>query len=330
MNLLFQTIFKQLLVSISFLSLFLGSVSIILAQDYPNRTIKVVIPSSPGGPSDIFGRSLMQQLSENLGKPIIIENKPGAGSKIGIQQVAKSAPDGYTLLLVSSTFVINPSLYVDPGFEPLKDFVPVALPVSSPNVIVVHPSFPAKDIKEFFAIVKANPGKYNYASPGGGTGPHLSAELLKLKMNLDIAHIPYKGGGPALQAVLANQVSIGLSAIPPATPQVKAGALRALALTSSTRSTSLPEVPTLSESGVTDFEGDTLSFIMAPAGTPAAIVQKLNREITKALENPELRNKLTGMGYLTYGSTPEQVAQKIKVDIDKWAKVIKSGNIKPD
>jgi hypothetical protein len=330
MNLLFQTIFKQLLVSISFLSLFLGSVSIIHAQDYPNRTIKVVIPSSPGGPSDIFGRSLMQQLSENLGKPIIIENKPGAGSKIGIQQVAKSAPDGYTLLLVSSTFVINPSLYVDPGFEPLKDFVPVALPVSSPNVIVVHPSFPSKDIKEFFAIVKANPGKYNYASPGGGTGPHLSAELLKLKMNLDIAHIPYKGGGPALQAVLANQVSIGLSAIPPATPQVKAGALRALALTSSTRSTSLPEVPTLSESGVTDFEGDTLSFIMAPAGTPAAIVQKLNREITKALENPELRNKLTGMGYLTYSSTPEQVAQKIKVDIDKWAKVIKSGNIKPD
>ncbi len=330
MNLLFQTTFKRILLSFSFLGLLFGSSSIIRAQDFPNRAIKVVIPSSPGGPSDIFGRSLMQQLSENLGKPIIIENKPGAGSKIGIQQVAKSAPDGYTLLLVSSTFVINPSLYADPGFEALKDFVPVALPVSSPNVIVVHPSFPAKDIKEFFAIVKANPGKYNYASPGGGTGPHLSAELLKLKMNLDIAHIPYKGGGPALQAVLANQVPVGLSAIPPATPQVKAGALRALALTSSTRSTSLPEVPTLNESGVTDFEGDTLSFIMAPAGTPPAIVQKLNREITKALENSELRNKLTGMGYQIYSSTPEQVAQKIKFDIDKWAKVIKSGNIKPD
>lgn len=272
----------------------------------------------------------MQQLSENLGKPIIIENKPGAGSKIGIQQVAKSAPDGYTLLLVSSTFVINPSLYADPGFDPVKDFTPVALPVSSPNVIVVHPSFPAKDIKEFFAIVKANPGKYDYASPGGGTGPHLSAELLKLRMHLDMAHIPYKGGGPALQAVLANQVPIGLSAIPPATPQVKAGALRALALTSSTRSSSLPDVPTLNEAGVTDFEGDTLSFIMAPAGTPPAIVQKLNREITKALENSELRNKLISMGYLTYNSTPEQVSQKIKVDIEKWAKVIKSGNIKPD
>jgi tripartite-type tricarboxylate transporter receptor subunit TctC len=330
MKLLFENIRTLCLVRISLLALLFVFGSIGHAQDYPNRPIKVVIPSSPGGPSDIFGRSLMQQLGENLGRPIVIENKPGAGSKIGIQQVAKSAPDGYTLLLVSSTFVINPSLYADPGFDPIKDFAPVALPVSSPNVIVVHPSFPAKDIKEFFAIIKANPGKYNYASPGGGTGPHLSAELLKLRMNLDIAHIPYKGGGPALQAVLANQVPIGLSAIPPATPQVKAGALRALALTSTTRSSSLPDVPTLSESGVTDFEGDTLSFIMAPAGTPPAIVQKLNREITKAMENPELRNKLTGMGYQVYSSTPEQVAQKIKVDIDKWAKVVKSGNIKPD
>ena len=330
MNSLFEYSQKLGFIRLYFLVLLLGLSSIVHAQDYPNRPIKVVIPSSPGGPSDIFGRSLMQQLSENLGKPIIIENKPGAGSKIGIQQVAKSAPDGYTLLLVSSTFVINPSLYADPGFDPIKDFTPVALPVSSPNVIVVHPSFPAKDIKEFFAIVKANPGKYEYASPGGGTGPHLSAELLKLRMHLDMAHIPYKGGGPALQAVLANQVPIGLSAIPPATPQVKAGALRALALTSSTRSSSLPDVPTLNEAGVTDFEGDTLSFIMAPAGTPPAIVQKLNREITKALENSELRNKLIGMGYLTYSSTPEQVSQKIKVDIEKWAKVIKSGNIKPD
>jgi tripartite-type tricarboxylate transporter receptor subunit TctC len=321
---------RNFLIRFGFVVLVLNFVSIANAQEFPNRPIKVVIPSSPGGPSDIFGRSLMQQLSENLGQPIIIENKPGAGSKIGIQQVAKSAPDGYTLLLVSSTFVINPSLYSDPGFDPVKDFVPVALPVSSPNVIVVHPSFPAKDIKEFFAIVRANPSKYNYASPGGGTGPHLSAELLKLRMNLNITHIPYKGGGPALQAVLANQVSIGLSAIPPATPQVKAGALRALALTSSTRSTSLPDVPTLNESGVVDFEGDTLSFIMAPAGTPPAVVQKLNREIAKALENPDLRNKLMGMGYQIYNSTPEQVSQKIKVDLEKWAKVIKSGNIKPD
>jgi len=159
------------------------------AQDYPNRPIKVIIPFAPGGPSDIVGRVLMQQISENLNKPIIIENKPGAGSNIGIQQVARATPDGYTLLLVSSTFVINPSLYSNAGFDPIKDFSIIALPVSSPNILVVNPSFPAKDIREFFTIVKASPGKYDYASPGGGTGPHLSAELLKLKMNLDISHI---------------------------------------------------------------------------------------------------------------------------------------------
>ncbi|MBU3615261.1 tripartite tricarboxylate transporter substrate binding protein [Polynucleobacter sp. Latsch14-2] len=315
----------------TFLSLLLlGSCAFAQAQNYPNRPIKVVIPFAPGGPSDIVGRVLMQQMSENLNTPIIIENKPGGGSNIGIQQVAKSAPDGYTLLLVSSTFVINPTLYPNPGFDANKDFAAVALPVSSPNVLVVNPNFPAKDIKEFFAVVKAAPGKYDYASPGAGTGPHLSAELLKLKMNLDIAHIPYNGGGPALQAVLGNQVPIGLSALPPAVPQVKGGALRALAVTSTTRSPSLPDVPTLKESGVTDFEGDTLQFIVAPAGTPTAIVQKLNREITKALDNPELKSKLIGMGYLTYNYTPEQTTQKVKVEVDKWAKVIQSRNIKPD
>lgn len=300
------------------------------AQDYPNKPIKVVIPFAPGGPSDIVGRILLQQMSENLNKPIIIENKPGAGSNIGIQQVARSAPDGYTLLLVSSTFVINPSLYPNPGFDAIKDFSAISLPVSSPNVLVVNPSFPAKDMKEFFAVIKAAPGKYDYASPGGGTGPHLSAELLKLKMNLDITHISYNGGGPALQAVLGNQVPIGLSALPPAVPQIKAGIVRALAVTSTTRSPSIPDVPTLKESGVSDFEGDTLQFIVAPAGTPAAIIQKLNQEIAKALENPEVKNKLIGMGYLTYSYTPEQTSQKIKLEVDKWAKVIQSRNIKPD
>jgi len=300
------------------------------AQDYPNKPIKVVIPFAPGGPSDIVGRILLQQMSENLNRPIIIENKPGAGSNIGIQQVARSAPDGYTLLLVSSTFVINPSLYPNPGFDAIKDFSAISLPVSSPNVLVVNPSFPAKDMKEFFAVIKAAPGKYDYASPGGGTGPHLSAELLKLKMNLDITHIPYNGGGPALQAVLGNQVPIGLSALPPAVPQIKAGTVRALAVTSTTRSPSIPDVPTLKESGVSDFEGDTLQFIVAPAGTPTAIIQKLNQEIAKALENPEVKNKLIGMGYLTYSYTPEQTSQKIKLEVDKWAKVIQSRNIKPD
>ena len=300
------------------------------AQEYPNKPIKVVIPFAPGGPSDIIGRLLVQKLSENLGKPFFIENKPGAGSNIGIQQVAKSAPDGYTLLLVSSAFVINPSLYTNPGFDAIKDFAPIALPVSSPNVIVVNPGFAAKDNKDFLSLIKANPGKFDYASPGGGTGPHLSAELLKLRANLDIKHIPYNGGGPALQAVLGDQVPIGFSALPPAVPQVKGGKLLALALTSNVRSPALPDVPTLAESGITDFEGDTLQFILAPAGTPNAIVQKLNAEISKALSSPELKDKLLSMGYIVYLYSTEQTLQKIKTEIDKWARVIKAGNIKPD
>ena len=296
------------LVSICFQAVWFSKTS--YAQEYPNKPIKIVIPFAPGGPSDIIGRLLVQKLSENLGKPFFIENKPGAGSNIGIQQVAKSPPDGYTLLLVSSA--------------------PVALPVSSPNVVVVNPGFAAKDIKEFLSLVKANPGKFDYASPGGGTGPHLSAELLKLRANLDIKHIPYNGGGPALQAVLGDQVPIGFSALPPAVPQVKGGKLLALALTSSVRSPALPDVPTLAESGITDFEGDTLQFILAPAGTPNAVVQKLNSEISKALASPELKEKLLSMGYIVYYYSTEQTAQKIKSEIDKWARVIKAGNIKPD
>ena len=316
------------LVSICFQAVWFSKTS--YAQEYPNKPIKIVIPFAPGGPSDIIGRLLVQKLSENLGKPFFIENKPGAGSNIGIQQVAKSPPDGYTLLLVSSAFVINPSLYSNPGFDATKDFAPVALPVSSPNVVVVNPGFAAKDIKEFLSLVKANPGKFDYASPGGGTGPHLSAELLKLRANLDIKHIPYNGGGPALQAVLGDQVPIGFSALPPAVPQVKGGKLLALALTSSVRSPALPDVPTLAESGITDFEGDTLQFILAPAGTPNAVVQKLNSEISKALASPELKEKLLSMGYIVYYYSTEQTAQKIKSEIDKWARVIKAGNIKPD
>ena len=302
-----------------------------LAQDYPVKPVKILIAFAPGGPSDIVGRLLAQKLTENFGdKPFLIENRPGAGGNIGIGQVAKAAPDGYTLLLVSSAFVINPSLYSNAGFDAVKDFTPITLAVTSPNVLVVTPAFPAKDMKEFFSEIKANPGKYNYASPGGGTGPHLSAELMKLRAQLDMAHIPYNGGGPAIQAVLAAQVPIGFSALPPAVPLVKSGKMRALAVTSSVRAPTLPEVPTVAESGLPDFEGDTLQLIVAPAGTPPGIVAKLQAEIARALAAPDLREKLLGLGFIIVASTPEQTAQKIRVELDKWARVIKAGNIKPD
>ena len=300
------------------------------AQEYPNRPIKIVIPYPPGGPSDIVGRLLGQALSESLGKPVIIESKPGAAANIGMQYVARSSPDGYTLLLVSSNLVINPNLYANPGYDAIKDFSPIIMPAGSPNLLVVHPSFPAKNIQEFLALIKANPGKYDFASPGGGSGPHLSAELLKLKLNLNMQHIPFNGGGPALQAVLGNQVPIGFSTLPPAIAQVKSGKLISIAFTSSSRSPVLPETPTLGESGVNDVEGETLQFIVAPAGTPNSIIQKLNVEFNKALSNPELQSKLVSAGYFVYNNSPEQTAQKIRTELDKWGAVIKAGKIKPD
>jgi tripartite-type tricarboxylate transporter receptor subunit TctC len=300
------------------------------AQEYPNRPIKIVIPYPPGGPSDIVGRLLGQALSESLGKPVIIESKPGAAANIGMQYVARSNPDGYTLLLVSSNLVINPNLYANPGYDAIKDFSPIIMPAGSPNLIIVHPSFPAKNIQEFLALIKANPGKYDFASPGGGSGPHLSAELLKLKLSLSMQHIPFNGGGPALQAVLGNQVPIGFSTLPPAIAQVKSGKLVGIAFTSSSRSPVLPDTPTLAEAGVPEVEGETLQFIVAPVGTPSAIIQKLNLEFNKALSNPELQARLVNAGYFVYNNSPEQTAQKIRLELDKWGAVIKAGKIKPD
>ena len=300
------------------------------AQEYPQRIVKILVPFAPGGPSDIIARLLAQKLSENLGKPFIVENKPGGSANIGITQVAKSAPDGYTLILVSSAFVINPSLFSNPGFDVVKDFSPVALPVSSPNILVLHPSFPAKNMKEFLQQVKANPGKFDYASPGNGTGPHLSAELLVLQAGINMKHIPYNGGGPALQAVLGNQVPFGLSALPPAIPQINAGKLTPIAITSKSRMSTMPNIPTVSESGFPDFEGDTQQFILAPAGTPKPIIDLLNSEISKIVNASDMKEKLLSMGYFVLIPNPDQTAQIIKNDVDKWSKVIKSANIKPD
>jgi tripartite-type tricarboxylate transporter receptor subunit TctC len=321
---------NQLLAILWMICLSFGLNLSVQAQEYPNRPIKIVIPYPPGGPSDIVGRLLGQALSESLGQAVIIESKPGAAANIGMQYVARSSPDGYTLLLVSSNLVINPNLYANPGYDVIKDFSPIIMPAGSPNLILVHPSFPAKNIQEFLALIKANPGKYDFASPGGGSGPHLSAELLKLKLNLSMQHIPFNGGGPALQAILGNQVPIAFSTLPPAIAQVKAGKLVGIAFTSNSRSPVLPDVPTLVESGVTEVEGETLQFIVAPAGTPSAIIQKLNLEFNKALSNPELQTKLINAGYFVYNNSPAQTAQKIRVELDKWGAVIKAGKIKPD
>ena len=299
--------------------------------DYPARPVKVIMPFAPGGPADVLARVLAQKLSESFGgKPFVVENRPGAAGNIGMAQSARAAADGYTLLLASSAYVINPSLYPNAGFDPVKDFAPVTLAVTSPNILASHPSFAAKDIREFLSVVRSTPGKVDYASPGVGTGPHLSAELFRLGAQLQMTHVSYNGGGPAIQAVLGAQVPVCMSALPAAVQHVKAGRLRPLAVTSSVRAPSLPDVPTIAESAIPGFEGDTLQFVVAPAGTPPAIVNALNREIVRALESQELREKLGASGFLIVASTPADTARKIAFEREKWARVIRDANIKPE
>jgi tripartite-type tricarboxylate transporter receptor subunit TctC len=300
-------------------------------NDYPIRPVKTIVPFAPGGPADVLARLLSQKLSEAFGgKAFVVENRAGAAGNIGIAQAAKAPPDGYTLLLASTAFVINPALYPNPGFDPAKDFTPITLAVSSPNILVVHPSFPAKDMREFLNVVKAAPGRHDFATPGVGTGPHLSAELFKLGAQVYLTHIPYNGGGPAIQAVLSGEVPICMSALPATVQHVKAGKLRPLAVTSSVRFASMPDVPTIAETGIRDFEGDTLQFVVAPSGTPTAIVERLHKEIAAALTAPDMREKLTPMGFLIVASTPAQTARRISLEQEKWARVIKTANIKPD
>jgi tripartite-type tricarboxylate transporter receptor subunit TctC len=240
-------------------------------QQYPNRPIRVIVPFAPGGPTDIIGRVMAAKLTEALGQQVVIDNRGGAGGNIGMGMAARAANDGYTFLLVSSSLMVNPSLYAKPGFDPVKDFMPITCVAASSNIIHAHPSQPFKNAKELVAVVKASPGKFNYASPGAGTTPHLSGELLRLTLGIDIAHIPYTGAGPVVQAVLANQVTTGITAVPPAAPHIKAGSMRGIAVLAPKRSANIPDVPTAIEAGVSGIDSDTKQGFLAPAGTPSSI-----------------------------------------------------------
>jgi tripartite-type tricarboxylate transporter receptor subunit TctC len=299
-----------------------------LAQTYPNKPVKVIVPFAPAGPTDVIARILGQKLSESLGQQFVIENQAGAGGNIGIGNAAKAAPDGYTILVVSSSFVVNPSLYDKIPYDPNKDLAPVTMAAASPNVLVVHPSVEAKTVKELVALIKANPGKYNYAMPGAGTTPHLSGELLKLSAKLDLVTVPFNGAGPAVQSVVGGHTPIGFTAVPPSAPQVKAGTLRALAVTSAKRSSALPDVPTMAEAGFPGQEADTLQGVLVPAATPKEIVALLHRELVKAIAAPDVRQRFAELGFDAAGTTPEQFAAQIKDEIAKWGKVIREANIK--
>ena len=300
------------------------------AQTYPERPVKIIVPFAAGGPTDVMARLLAQQFSENLGKQFVVENQPGAGGNTGMGNAARATPDGYTILVSSSSYVVNPSLSAKLSYDPYKDFIPISNVGVSPNTLVVHPSVPAKSVSELISYIKGSPGKVSYASPGAGTTPHLSGELFRLTLSLDLVHVPFSGAGPAIQSTVGGHTPIAFVAMPPATALVKEGKLRGLAVTSKQRAPALPDVPTMVEAGIKDQEADTFQGLFVPAGTPQAIVDTLQREVVKILARPETRAKFAELGFETIGSSPEQFAAQIRTEIARWGKVIKDAGIKAE
>jgi tripartite-type tricarboxylate transporter receptor subunit TctC len=300
------------------------------AQTYPTRPVRIIVPFAPAGPTDVFARLLVQKLSQNLGQQFYIENQVGAGGNIGMGNAARAAPDGYTIVFVSTSYIVNPSLYAKIPYDPFKDFAPVTLAAISPNVLTVHPSIPARTVKELIAEIKANPSKYSFASAGLGTTPHLSGELFKLSQGLDLVHVPFNGSAPAIQSALAGHTPIAFTVVTPVVPQVKEGKLRALAVTTPKRSPALPDVPTLAEAGLPDQEADTMQGILVPAGTPKAIIDLLHSEIVKVMALPDVKERMAVLGFEPVANTPEEFAARIRAEIPKWGKVIRDANIKAE
>lgn len=294
---------------------------------YPDRPVKIIVPFAAAGPTDVVARLIAQKLSEKFGQQFYTENMGGAGGNLGMAAVARSPADGYTILFSSSSYTVNPSLYAKSPYDPDKDFAPVTKAAGSPNGLFVHPSIPAKSVKELVDLLKANPGKYTFASPGIGTTPHLSSELFKLTFGLDFALAPFPGGGPSIQSVVGGHTPMCFQAIPPATPLVKDGKLRALAITAKTRSPALPDVPTLDELGIKDQEAETMQGVLVPAGTPKPIVDLLQTEIARIVNLPDVRDKMLAMGLEPDGMSPAEFAAYIKADVAKWKKVIADAKI---
>jgi len=294
---------------------------------YPTKPVKVVVPFAPGGPTDVMARLIAQKLSENLGQQFFVENHAGAGGNIGMNLVAKAAGDGYTILVASSSYVVNPSLYASNPYDPYKDFAPVTLAAASPNILVVNPDIPAKSAKELVDLVKANPGKYSIANPGVGTTPQLAAELFKLSFKLDAASVPFGGAGPAIQSAVGGHTPIAFTALPPTAPQVQGGKLRALAVTAAKRSEALPDVPTMAEAGVKGQESETMQGVLLPVATPKELVDFLNVEIGKVMALPDVKQKCAQLGFDVVADKPEQFAAYIKSEVEKWHAVIRDAKI---
>ena len=301
------------------------------AQPYPAKPIRMIVGYPPGGGTDIVGRMMAQKFSENFGHTVIVDNRGGATGNIGTELAARATPDGYTLLMGNvAPNAINVSLFKKIAFDPVNDFAPVSLVALTPNMLVVHPSVPVKNIKDLIALAKAKPGAYNYASAGIGSSSHLAGALFGILTGTNIVHVPYKGGGPAMVDVLAGQMQLYFGTMPGVMPHVKSGKLRPVAVTSDKRSQTLPEFPTIAESGVAGYEAATWYGLLAPARTPRAIVERLHREVVKILGVTEMRERLVAQGFEPVGGTPEQFGAYIKTEIAKWGKVIREAGIRAE
>jgi len=300
-------------------------------QDFPSKPVRFVVGFTPGGPSDILARALGQKLAERWSQQVVVDNRPGAGGNLAAEAVAKSSPDGYTWLLGNNSILAtNQSLYRSLPYDPVRDFAPVALVAIQPNILVVHPSLRVSSVEELIRFAKANPGKLNYASSGSGAAAHLAGELFKAMTGVELVHVPYKGAQPALTDVIAGQVQMMFATSASVIPYIKAGRLRALAVTTAQRSASVPELPTVAEAGVPGFEATTWHGVVVPAATPAAIVARLNEEINSALGEKDLKDRLTSLGAEISTGTPKQFTDYIAREIPKWAKVVKDSGAKPE
>ena len=300
----------------------------VVAQTWPARPVRLIVPFAPGGSNDIIARLVGQKLGERLGAQFIVDNRPGASGIVGTEAAAKSVPDGYTVLMMSLTLAVNPSLYAKLPYDTEKDLLPVSLVASAPLMLVVHPSIPAQTVPEFLAYARANPDKLNFGSGGAGTTPHLAGEMVKSLAGLKVTHVPYKGGGPALADLVGGQIQFMLENIPSTLPHVKAGRLRPLAVTGAKRSPLVPDLPTLDEAGLKGFEIVGWNGLFVPTGTPPPVVARLHAETVKVLALPDMRERLATLGADGVGSSPDEFAAFVRAELRKWAKVVRDANIK--
>jgi tripartite-type tricarboxylate transporter receptor subunit TctC len=298
------------------------------AQSYPDKPVKMIVPFAAGGPTDVIARLVAQKHSEAWGQQVYTENVPSGGGNTGAGMVAHAAPDGYTILAVSTSFIVNPSMYDKVPYDPIKDFAPITLVAASPNILFVNPQVPAKSVKELIELVRSNPGKYSYAQPATGSTPHLAGELFKLKFNLDLVTVPFNGASLAVNSTIGGHTPIAFTALPPAMANIKEGKLRGLAVLADKRSAALPEVPTMAEAGISDLESDTLTGIVAPIGTSPDIVNRWNAEIVKMVADPVIKKRLGELGFEPVANKPAEFGARIKTEIAKWDKVVRDAHIR--